>query len=86
MRVEVEDDALRGLRRRDDPVAVLVRRVLQRITWGGDVTRLAGIEDAPALGHCDRDRRVGVHREVRVIDCKTDETQEQSSQLRLFLF
>lgn len=32
VRVEVEDDALRGLRRLDDPVAVLMRRVLQRIT------------------------------------------------------
>lgn len=50
--VEVEDDALRGLRRRDDPVAVLVGRVLQRITGGGDVARLAGIEDASALRHC----------------------------------
>lgn len=43
MRIEVEDDALRGLRRRDDPVAVLVRRVLQGITGGGDVTGLAGV-------------------------------------------
>lgn len=43
VRVEVEDDALRRLRRCDDPVAVLVRRVLQRVTWGGDVARLGGI-------------------------------------------
>lgn len=54
--VEVEDDALRRLRRRDDPVAVLVRRVLQGIARGGDVARLAGIEDASTLRHCDGDR------------------------------
>lgn len=56
VRVEVEDDALRGLRCRDDPVAVLVRRVLQRITGGGDVTGLAGIQDASTFCRCDRDR------------------------------
>lgn len=43
VRVEVEDDALRGLWRRNDPVAVLVWGVLQRITRGGDITGLAGI-------------------------------------------
>lgn len=43
VRVEVEDDALRGLWRCDDPVAVLVWGVLQRITRGGDITGLAGI-------------------------------------------
>lgn len=41
--VEVEDNALRGLWRRDDPVAVLVWGVLQRIARGGDITGLAGI-------------------------------------------
>lgn len=54
--VEVEDDALRRLRRRDDPVTVLVRRVLQRITGGGDVTGLAGIKEASALRRCERER------------------------------
>lgn len=47
--VEVEDNALRGLRRRDDPVTVLVRRVLQGITGGSDVAGLAGIQDTAAL-------------------------------------
>lgn len=60
--VEVEDDALRGLRCRDDPVTVLVWRVLQRVTGGGDVTRLAGIKDASTLWSCWRVTRVG-HRE-----------------------
>lgn len=54
--VEVEDDALRGLRRRDDPVTILVRRVLQRVTGGSDVAGLAGIQDTTAL--CDY-KRVG---------------------------
>jgi len=59
VRVEVEDDALRRFRRRDDPVADLVRRVLQWVTGGGDVTGLAGIEDAAALRHCEGGRKRG---------------------------
>lgn len=43
VRVEVEDNALWGLRRCDDPVTVLVRWVLEWIARGGDVSRLAGI-------------------------------------------
>lgn len=87
--VEVEDDALRGLRRRDDPVTVLVRRVLQRITWGGDVTRLAGVEDAAALRCCDSDSEGetegwGYSRGATVIDWKSDKMQEQSSKFGMF--
>lgn len=48
MRVEVEDDALRCLRRRDDPAAVLVRRVLQRVARGRDVAGVAGVQVAAA--------------------------------------
>lgn len=48
MWVEVEDDALRRLRRRDDPAAVLVRRVLQRVAGGGDVAGVAGVQVAAA--------------------------------------
>lgn len=50
--VEVEDDALRGLRRLYDPVAVLVGRVLQRIARGGDVTGFARIQKASAAWNC----------------------------------
>lgn len=59
MRVEVEDDALQGLGRRDDPAAVLVRRVLQWVARGGDVAGFTGIEIATAwLRRCvERERK-----------------------------
>lgn len=57
--VEVEDDALRGLWCRDDPVTVLVRRVLQRIPRGSDVTGLACIQDTAALCHYNREGGAG---------------------------
>lgn len=59
MGVEVEDDALRGLWCRDDPVTVLVRRVLQRIPRGSDVTGLACIQDTAALCHYNREGGAG---------------------------
>lgn len=74
MRVEVENDALRRLRRRDDPVAVLVGRVLQGVTRGGDVARLAGVEDAAALRCCDGDREGG-RRRREVIEWKLDKNR-----------
>lgn len=43
VRVEVEDDALRRLGGCDDPATVLVRRVLQWVARGGDVTGVAGV-------------------------------------------
>lgn len=73
MRVEVEDDPLRRLRRRDDPVAVLMRWILQGVTRGGDVACLAGVEDAAALRHCDGDREGGKRREI--IDWKLDKNR-----------
>lgn len=77
VRVEVEDDALRRLRRRDDPVTVLVRRVLQRITGGGDVAGLAGIVDASTLRHCDGDR-AGERWRLLIVESKHTQRQEWS--------
>lgn len=71
VRIEVKDDALRRLRRCNDPVAVLVGRVLQGVTRGGDVARLAGIKDATALCCCDGDREGG-RRRREVIEWKSD--------------
>lgn len=51
VRVEVEDDALRWFRCCDDPVAVLVRRVLQGVARRGDVARLAGVQDPSTRRH-----------------------------------
>lgn len=41
--VEVEDDALRGLGRRDDPAAVLVGWILQWVSGSGDVASVSGV-------------------------------------------
>lgn len=49
MWVEVEHDALAGFRGRDLPFAVLVRRVLRRVTGWSDVTRVAGVEVSATL-------------------------------------
>lgn len=48
VRVEVKDDALRRLRRCDDPTAVLVGRVLQRVAGSRDVAGVTGIQVATA--------------------------------------
>lgn len=44
MWVEVEDDALGRFWSGDDPATVLMRRVLQRVAWGGDVPGVAGVK------------------------------------------
>lgn len=72
--VEVEDDALRRLRRGDDPAAALVRRVLQRVAGRGDVAGVAGVQVASArLG-----RWMGIGRETRLVSVASG-----SSTLRL---
>lgn len=74
VRVEVEDDALRRLRRGDDPAAALVRRVLQRVAGRGDVAGVAGVQVAAArLG-----RWMGIGRETRLVSVASG-----SSTLRL---
>lgn len=49
MGVEVQHDALGGFRGCDHPLAVLVRRVLQRVTGRSDVTRIGGINLSSTL-------------------------------------
>lgn len=41
--VKVEDDALRGFRGCDDPAAVLMGWILQRVAGSGDVASIGGI-------------------------------------------
>lgn len=43
VRVKVEDDALRSFGGCDDPAAVLMGRILQRVAGSGDVAGIGGI-------------------------------------------
>lgn len=54
--VEVEDNALRGLGGCDDPAAVLMGRIFQRVAGSGDVAGISGVKVAPAWLRCWKDR------------------------------
>lgn len=48
VRVEVEDNLLVGFRGVHNPLTVLVRGIVLRVTWGGDVASILGIQSASA--------------------------------------
>lgn len=52
VRVEVEDNLLVGFRGVDDPLAVLVGRVVIGVPRGGDVPGILGVQAAPARLSC----------------------------------
>lgn len=63
VRVKVQDDALQGLWSCNDPAAVLVRRVLERVPGRGDVPSVAGIKKTAA-----RFRRCGMGKSGRGLE------------------